>query len=157
MKQIIGFIILFILVAFKPQTPANDLKELELKYLPLALKYQKQYGIPASIQLAQAKMESHYGTSILAQNTNNHFGITKGDAWEGDCTIAEAGKLFRCYESDTASWEDHAKFLYKYYPSAMNKNWQLWAKNCKGYGGPDYWQIIGQIIQRDKLYKYDTK
>ena len=154
MKQFLGFLILFALVAFKPTEPTK-LDLLKAKYAPLAQKYQKEYGVPASIQLAQAFVESHYGTSPLAIHTNNHFGITKGDDWDGDCTIAEAGKLFRCYDSDTASWEDHAKFLHKHYPTAMGQHWKLWAKNCRGYGGPDYWYQIGQIIQRQKLYEYD--
>lgn len=50
-----------------------------LKYIDthadLAVANQRQYGIFASIQLAQALLESNAGRSKLARNTNNHFGI----------------------------------------------------------------------------------
>ena len=35
----------------------------------------KEYGIPASITLAQGLLESNAGDSRLAKDANNHFGI----------------------------------------------------------------------------------
>ena len=44
-------------------------------HYPLAQTEMRRLGIPASITLAQAILESKYGTSSLAENANNHFGI----------------------------------------------------------------------------------
>ncbi len=45
------------------------------QYQDLAIANQQAYGILASVQLAQALLESNAGRSKLALNTNNHFGI----------------------------------------------------------------------------------
>ena len=52
-------------------------------YLPLAIKEQKRSGIPVSIKLAQAFIESSGGTSVLASRANNHFGIKCKSYWTG--------------------------------------------------------------------------
>ena len=44
-------------------------------YAPLAIQQQKEYGIPASIKIAQGIIESRYGNSDLSRRSNNHFGI----------------------------------------------------------------------------------
>ena len=45
------------------------------KYKDIALDQEKQYGIPATITLAQGILESGAGRSGLTRNANNHFGI----------------------------------------------------------------------------------
>ena len=48
------------------------------KYTPFAIEHEQKYGIPASITLAQAALESGYGRSRLAREHKNHFGIRNG-------------------------------------------------------------------------------
>ena len=50
----------------------------------VAVQQQEDYGIPASITMAQALLESAAGTSELAVNARNHFGIKCADDWMGD-------------------------------------------------------------------------
>ena len=45
------------------------------KYAQAAIDQQIKYGIPASITLQQMALESGYGTSDLAANYNNYFGV----------------------------------------------------------------------------------
>ena len=45
------------------------------RYAPYAMEQQIKYGIPASVILAQMAIESSWGTSDLARNDNNFFGI----------------------------------------------------------------------------------
>ena len=40
-----------------------------------AIDQQIKYGVPASITLAQAQLESGMGTSSIAQRSNNLFGL----------------------------------------------------------------------------------
>lgn len=115
---------------------------------------QVTHGVPASIQLAQAIYESAAGSSNIAQQANNHFGIRCGDGWDGERYESESG-CWRKYDNIGHSYVDHANFLAKYYPDACHKDWQHWVKYCKGYGGPGYWQKIGKIIKNYQLDAYD--
>ena len=85
------------------------------QYKSLALEQEKQYGIPASITLAQGILESGAGLSELTQNTNNHFGIKALGGWSGSVYRAwddEATKSkFRVYSSAKESFEDHSQLI----------------------------------------------
>ena len=48
------------------------------QYKGIAVEQMRKYGVPASITLAQAILESGAGNGELAQRSNNHFGITFG-------------------------------------------------------------------------------
>jgi flagellum-specific peptidoglycan hydrolase FlgJ len=51
-------------------------------YQYLARELNSQTNIPVALTLAVAGLESHWGTSELAQSANNHFGI-KANNWTG--------------------------------------------------------------------------
>ncbi|MDX1407365.1 MAG: glucosaminidase domain-containing protein [Saprospiraceae bacterium] len=90
-------------------------------YKDLAISEMHRTGVPASIKLAQAIVESDSGQSLLAGRANNHFGIKCKSYWEGgryfyaDDDRDQSGRLipscFRRYESATASYTDHSDFL----------------------------------------------
>lgn len=125
-------------------------------YKHVAIKCQIEYGIPVSIQLAQAIVESGGGKSELGKVANNLFGMKYyKEIFSGDYITANDGTKWRKYPSFKESFEDHAKFLNKYYNHAVDKNWEFWINNCKGYGGPGYWNHIGKVIKNYKLYEYD--
>ena len=62
-----------------PQRIIEQKRETCLRYVernkPLAQREEKLYGIPTTITLAQALLESDAGESRLAREHNNHFGI----------------------------------------------------------------------------------
>lgn len=58
-------------------SPADFLK----RYAPLAMSQQRKYGIPSSVILAQMAFESGWGTSKLAKEGNNFFGIKASKSW----------------------------------------------------------------------------
>ena len=53
------------------------------KYAKLAVQEMQRVGIPASITLAQACLESSNGNSDLSIASNNHFGIKCLSSWQG--------------------------------------------------------------------------
>lgn len=81
-----------------------------------------EYKILPSITVAQAILESGWGTSKLAQTAHNMFGIKDSDDWSG-ATVAmpttevingktiQINAQFRAYSSILASIEDHGAFL----------------------------------------------
>lgn len=137
------------------------------KYKDIALKHQKEYGIPACITLAQGLLESNAGQSELAQKANNHFGIKCGGAWNGK-TIkhkAEKGKeCFRKYDRAEQSFEDHARFLKRdrYAPlyKIKKSNYKKWAKTLRkcGYATDrKYPDKLISLIERYDLHKIGKK
>ena len=96
------------------QSP-SDIKAYIAQYQDLALEQENLYGIPAPITLAQGILESRAGTSGLATEANNHFGIKALGGWSGDIYLAwddETTKSrFRVYSSAEASYEDHSKLI----------------------------------------------
>lgn len=55
--------------------PDKRIREYVARFHETAVAEQRRFGIPASIKLAQGILESTSGTSRLARNNNNHFGI----------------------------------------------------------------------------------
>ena len=53
-------------------------------YSKIAKEEMLQYGIPASITLAQGILESGAGRGELSNRANNHFGIKCHSQWKGD-------------------------------------------------------------------------
>ena len=64
-------------------TPAL-IREYINTYKDIAMVEMQRYGIPASITLAQAILESGSGQGRLARHARNHFGIKCHYGWEGD-------------------------------------------------------------------------
>jgi len=92
------------------------------KYRELAISEMHRTNIPASIKMAQAILESGLGTSTLATQANNHFGIKCNGGWTGDTYYREDddyknGKLikscFRKYNNPAESFIAHSDFLVK--------------------------------------------
>lgn len=135
------------------------------QYRDIAIREMNQYGIPASIKLAQAILESGNGNSYLAREANNHFGIKCGGVWNGP-TIARdddnPNDCFRVYRSVEDSYRDHSEFLLrKRYEKLffLNKDdYKGWAKGLReaGYAtNPRYPELLIDIIERYSLHQYD--
>lgn len=109
---IIGFF--FIFCKSFAQSP-SEIRAYIDQYKTLALEQENLYGIPAPITLAQGILESSAGTSGLATNANNHFGIKAFGGWSGGIYLAwddESTKSkFRVYRSVEESYKDHSKIL----------------------------------------------
>ena len=134
---IIGFF--FIFCKSFAQSPAEIRAYID-QYKTLALEHEDLYGIPAPITLAQGILESSAGTSGLATNANNHFGIKAFGGWSGGVYLAwddESTKSkFRVYSSAEDSYEDHSRLIKnnKRYQSLFNisiYDYRGWASGSK--------------------------
>ena len=87
-----------------------------------AMESQRKSGVPASITIAQAALESAWGESGLAKAGNNLFGIKADSLWRGQTLTMNTKEfikgrwvvvpaLWRNYPSCQASIDDHAAFL----------------------------------------------
>jgi hypothetical protein len=136
------------------------------KYNSFAVDEMKMYGIPASITLAQAILESGNGESKLATEGNNHFGIKCHSNWKGKTIIEdddEKDECFRKYSDVADSYRDHSLFLsergrYSFLFEYKKSDYKKWAKGLKkaGYAtNPKYPILLIDLIDRYRLYSYD--
>jgi hypothetical protein len=151
---------------YTPPSVSNTRSEYIATYSDLAIREMKRTGIPASIKMAQAILESGDGNSTLARNGNNHFGIKCHD-WRGR-TIYHNDDLrnecFRRYSRPEESFLDHSEFLtgraryanlFKLDPT----DYKGWARGLKtsGYAtNPNYDNLLISIIEANKLYRLDS-
>ncbi|MDE6795988.1 MAG: glucosaminidase domain-containing protein [Muribaculaceae bacterium] len=136
-------------------------------FCQLAVEHQEQYGIPASITLAQGLLESAAGRSRLAAEGNNHFGIKCHKEWKGSTMLRDddaPNECFRVYKTPEESFDDHSRFLrrtrYQKLFSLDVTDYQAWARGLRecGYAtDPNYAARLITIIERYSLYTYDTE
>ena len=135
------------------------------QYKGIAVEQMRKYGVPASITLAQAILESGAGNGELAQRSNNHFGIKRGSDWRGPVTKHTDDKVdeyFRVYNSVKDSYEDHSKFLHKeryqrlYRLSTLDyKGWARGLKACGYATNPNYADKLIRLIELYNLSDLD--
>ncbi len=137
-------------------------------FAPVAQAEMKEYGIPASIKLAQGLLESGFGKGALAQKTNNHFGIKCHVGWEGDYERHdddERDECFRKYYHPMQSYRDHSLFLttrsrYAALFELPQDNYKAWARGLKkaGYATDRHYpDKLIELIERYDLQKYDAQ
>lgn len=136
-------------------------------YSEIAIAEMAQYGIPASITLAQGILESGAGRGKLTQKAQNHFGIKCHSGWTGERVYHdddEKGECFRKYADAKYSFRDHSLFLtgrsrYKNLFTLRKNDYKGWAKGLKkaGYAtDPKYPNKLIAIIEKYNLTQYDT-
>lgn len=149
----------------KAHMPSSREEYIE-KYSDLAIKEMHRTGIPASITLAQAVLESGNGNSTLARNSNNHFGIKCHSDWKGKTFTWDDDKrneCFRKYNSVHDSYRDHSDFLkyrsrYAFLFELKPTDYKGWSKGLKkaGYAtNPKYAHLLIGIIEDNNLTAYD--
>jgi LysM repeat protein len=147
------------------------------KFREIAISEMYRTGIPASIKLSQAILESNYGRSELAREAHNHFGIKCGRDWAGkgyslkDDDRDARGELvhscFRVFRSDDESFIAHSDFLkdpgkaqrYGALFSYSPDDYKSWAEGLKrsGYAtNPEYARLLIRIIEEQQLFRYDV-
>lgn len=122
----------------------------DIKY---AKEVQEKYNVPASIVLAQYAYESGYGTSSLAKNNHNYFGMRNGsNGWQKfdskhDSFLAY-GKLLSSdlYASKTKNAKSSSEYI-----DAIAETYAPSSDGNNNYAGN-----IKQIIKENDLTKYDS-
>ena len=163
------------IAATEPVQMTQSQKEFFNKILPLAQQVSKNTGIVTSVMLAQAILESAWGTSRLATEANNLFGIKSDALWRGEVlkvetkefrdgkTVTEE-KLFRSYASIADSLNDYGAFFtstpwrtQNYAKFVQSKDYQSAVTNLQASGyatDPAYGEKLKSLIERYRLDRY---
>jgi LysM repeat protein len=168
MKQVlfIAIPILLLVTLFANSQTKMSRKEYIDTYKAISIREMHRSGIPASITMAQACLESSNGNSSLTRKSNNHFGIKCRNDWKGARVYHNDDKLnecFRKYRTAEESYIDHSDFLvqnprYQSLFTINSKDYKTWARGLKkaGYAtDPNYPSRLIKIIEDEKLYLLD--
>lgn len=160
-------------------SPAPTPEQFIKAAIPGAQQGWREYGVPPSVTIAQAILESGWGKSSLSTTHKNYFGIKCQNGKFGtlangcytyqttECTKAgscfSTTGAFRTYSSMANSFRDHGNFLkvnsryapaFKYTKDANKFIWNVWKA---GYAtDPNYYTKVTGIMAANKLYQYDT-
>lgn len=144
------------------------------QYKEVAIAEMQRTGIPASIKMAQALLESGAGRSTLATKANNHFGIKCGGEWNGKTFYRKDddykdGKLiescFRKFSSPDESFIAHSQFLrhqkrYAFLFDFDKNDYHKWANGLKkaGYATDSaYPKKLINLIEKYQLFLLDNE
>jgi len=139
-----------------------------------AMESQRKSGVPASITIAQAALESAWGESGLAKAGNNLFGIKADSRWRGETLTLNTREFikgqwlvvpakWRKYASWQASIDDHAAFLKgnpRYQPCFLCQTTEAFARALlkAGYAtDPSYADKLLGLIAQHKLLALDLE
>jgi len=160
-------------------SPSMTTEQFIAAAVPGAQQGWRQYGVPPSVTIAQAILESGWGRSGLAVNHKNYFGIKCQNGKFGtlangcytyrtnECTkagtcFATTGS-FRTYATMAHSFRDHGNFLRvnsRYKPAfdhTTDANKFIWTVWKAGYAtDPNYYTKVTGIMSSHDLYQYDT-
>lgn len=130
---LIFFVILYLLVKPSPQYAAEQEVVVEMseeefleQFTPYAQEVSESHGVRPSLLVAQAALESNWGKSQLAQESNNYFGVKN-----------PVGKTYSTKEFTQNEWTE-VKASFREYDSAYEsvlayadllKNGTSWDKN----------------------------
>lgn len=175
-KRIVSAALLCLLSLFGFSHSTINVENSTLAFIELqsdmAVREMWRTGIPASITLAQAIVESSWGKGPLAVKGNNYFGIKCNNNWSGDTMYQEDddyknGKLvpscFRVYASVEESYIDHSNFLvegarYSALFKLSSTDYKGWAKGLKAAGYATdrrYAEKLIEKIEAYQLFQYD--
>ena len=160
-------------------SPAVTSEQFLAAAVPGAQQGWRDFGVPPSVTIAQAILESGWGRSSLSAIDRNYFGIkcqngrygtlangchvyrTTECAKDGACFATAA--TFRTYATMSHSFRDHGNFLrvngryrpaFAYTRDANRFIWQVWKA---GYAtDPNYYTKITSLMAKNNLYQYDV-
>jgi flagellum-specific peptidoglycan hydrolase FlgJ len=158
----------------RPATPATPAEQFIAQNAAAATQSMRETGVPASVTLAQAILESDSGRSGLSTKAQNYFGIKATskqgpagvvymDTWEHaggqDITVSQP---FRAYHNAEESFADHGQYLRENsrYAEAMKHtdDARAFARliHQAGYAtDPAYSSKLITLMDRYNLYQYD--
>jgi len=132
------------------------------RFESVAISERKKFGIPSSVILGCALVNSAAGKADWVNRTNNYFDLACTPDWEGGTATVD-GRCLRRYESAWASFRDYSIFLtsqewFGSVKKAAGKDWQKWVKALAEKdisNADDFGKELERVIQTHRLYDLD--
>lgn len=122
---------------------------------------QEKFGIPASIILANALLQSRAGEDDMAGENNNFFALPATADWSGD-VAHHRGLRVRAYATAWTSFRDHSLYLTSGHFTPLTRfsetDYRRWAAGMRELGYGKMEDLDGQLlrtIDRYQLFRFD--
>lgn len=160
-------LLLFPLFSFANFISEDDRQLFINRFVDIAVEEMERTGIPASIKLSQAIIESGWGQGSIAEEANNFFCIKCYNGWQGptfkEWDDEKEKSCFRKYDNVIQSFIDHSDFLSqnaRYQPlfqlDALDyKAWAYGLKECGYATNVQYAEKLIRVIEDYGLWVYD--
>lgn len=144
--------------------------------VPAAIDAMRFTGVPASATIAQAILESGWGTSALAKEANNYFGVKTWHTEDPELYVemptaeyasgmlSPASADFARYPSAAASFTAHARLISgsaRYAPAmAARHDPEAFCRALQNRGystNPRYAQLLIELMNEFDLTQYDLR
>lgn len=137
---------------------ANKTEAFLKRFAKVARSECKQFGVPTSVILASAYVNSRSGLLETATTANNYFALPCTDNWEGE-TAQIKGQCLRKYKSAWASFRDFSIFLssqewYGATKKVAGKDWHKWIQKL-GSEGVSNTKAMEKVIEAYSLEELD--
>jgi flagellum-specific peptidoglycan hydrolase FlgJ len=130
-------------------------------YDSMAMVIREEYGIPASVVLGIALVESGAGTSKLCRVNHNHFGVRIRE--RSSKTKSGYANVYKKYSSDIEAYQHFGELVSKkkYYATLEGNmdhlKWLKAMKAAKYATAPDWVPHINKTIHRYNLTRFDQQ
>ncbi len=131
------------------------------RFSSIAKAEMQKYGIPASVILGLAIINSKYGTSELSQSRNNFFRTTCSENMLNDGILGNIVQDKNCYVHCENAWIsfrcNSVKLSSRPYSGlreSAGMNYRLWIQKFREISYPEY-DALSVIIEQRKLYEFD--
>ncbi|MDO8367070.1 MAG: glucosaminidase domain-containing protein [Saprospiraceae bacterium] len=157
------------LLGFVPDTPKSRPAALESidavkaeaflkRFAPVAVSERKKFGVPASVILAVAYVNSEAGQRESAVAANNFFALSGLDNWEGE-SAKIGGERVRKYETAWASFRDFSIHLssqewFGSLKKSAGNDWRKWAEKL-GAEGVSNTKAMLKVMEAYRLFELD--
>ena len=123
----------------------EDVKVHISRFSQAAMTERDRYGIPTSIKLAQAILESQAGKLPEAEQYHNHFGMPLSGS---------------VYENAWANWRAHSELLKRDFPELFRqgnsyRKWAVWLQQLGYSSDKNYAKRLVSIVEAFGLHKLD--
>ncbi len=128
----------------------------------LSVNERKKFGIPPSVLLACAYVNSHSGQRIAALQVNNFFALPCGGDWTGAVATLD-GQCVRRYDTAWASFRDFGVFVshqswFGDVRKSAGSDWQQWLRMLDGKSISDVRNNTAEmrtVIETYRLFELD--
>lgn len=129
------------------------------RFAKVAKSESNKFGMPASVYLAIAFLNSHAGQSEAAVQANNIFGLACSEDWEGQSVITN-NHCLKQYESAWEGWRDFSIHLsnqpwFGNLKQSAGENWAKWAEKIPNKDISGVSELGNKIVEVIRFYRLD--